>query len=110
MQSVSAPRTTNAGWMRAGGRFTTVKMPRVRRGVPRDRGGRPPPSVSPGLLHDFRAEAPVEDDLVAVRVHGDRVALRELTLEQPRREWIQHQPLDRALERPRPEGRVVALA
>src|SRR5262249_6023490 len=51
-----------------------------------------------------------EDDRVAVRVDRDAVAVVHLALERLERERLLPQPLDRPLERPRTERRVVALA
>ena len=52
----------------------------------------------------------LEDDRLALRVHRDGVAVGDLALEQLQRERVLDQPLDRALERPRAERRVVAFA
>src|SRR5437773_10024820 len=43
-----------------------------------------------------------------LRVDENRVAGGEVTLEQPQGERVFEQPLDRALERPRAEGRIPA--
>src|SRR5437879_9482898 len=51
-----------------------------------------------------------EDDRVALRVDRDRVAVVQLALQQLERKRVLNQALDGPLERPRPEGRVVALA
>ena len=52
--------------------------------------------------------APGKADLAELGVRADRVALGELALEQPQRERVLEQPLDRALQRPRAVGRVPA--
>ena len=49
-----------------------------------------------------------EPDLTELRVRADRVALGELALEQPQRERVLDQALDRALERPGAVGRIPA--
>ena len=49
-----------------------------------------------------------EDEIAVLRVDQDRVAGDEVALEQPQRQRVLEQPLDRALERPRAVGRVPA--
>lgn len=50
----------------------------------------------------------VEAELAVLRVHANGVALGELALEQPQRERVLEQALDRALQRPGAVGRVPA--
>ncbi len=50
-----------------------------------------------------------EDDPIAFGVHGHRVTLGELALQQLERERILDEPLDGPLEGPGAEGRVVSL-
>src|SRR5918995_6127197 len=51
---------------------------------------------------------PLEDELAVLRVDADRVAVGELALEQPLREGVLDQPLERALQRPGTVGGVPA--
>src|SRR6266566_10039866 len=60
------------------------------------------PRLSPSLCGCRRGCAGLlEDESGAVRVDADRVALTEVALEQPQRERVLDEPLDRPLQRPR---------
>ena len=49
-----------------------------------------------------------EDEVAVLGVDADRVAVAEVALEQPQRERVLEQPLDRPLQRPRAVGRIPA--
>src|SRR5690606_17464584 len=57
-----------------------------------------------------RRDLLTELQLPVVDVHDERIPLRELAFEQPDRERVLHQPLDRPLEWPRAERGIVPLA
>src|SRR4051812_4981565 len=46
---------------------------------------------------------------IVSHIHYDAVALPEVPLEHPQREWVEHAALDRPLQRSRPVHRVVTL-
>ena len=73
----------------------------------------PPPAAAAGELSrsgcgGFGRRSLHEHEIAVLRVDADRVALAEVAFEQPQRERVLEQPLDRALQRPRAVGRVPA--
>src|SRR3954469_16311715 len=59
--------------------------------------------LSPYCLSFFKLQS------IAAAVDHHRVAFEEVALEHPERERIEHQPLNRALERPRAVDRIVSF-
>src|SRR5258705_6019989 len=108
-----APRTIQAGWIRRAWFIAVQMMARRQRDSPgqsattRRRLARLQ-HCRTVLVHDLRGDLLAEDHLVPRGVNHHGIALHELTLEQPERQRVLYQLLDRPLHRPGAIRRVVA--